>query len=281
MSIQITSDSTCDLSPALLQSYGVRIIPLSVIQGGTSYKDGVDIQPADIFAHVEQGGDLPTTSAVSVGEYRALFAELSPQHEAVVHITISADFSSCYQNACIAAEEFGNVYVVDSRNLSTGHGLVVVEAALAARRGMAPDELVPFLRELTGRVEASFLIDRLDYMVKGGRCSAVAMLGANLLRLKPCIEVRDGKMGVVKKYRGAFAKCLVDYVRERLEGRTDLVPDRVFITHTTVAPETVAAVRQAVEQYGPFAEILETDAGCTVSSHCGPGTLGILFIRKA
>ena len=107
------------------------------------------------------------------------------------------------------------------------------------------------------------------------------MLGANLLRLKPCIEVRDGKMGVVKKYRGAFAKCLVDYVRERLEGRTDLVPDRVFITHTTVAPETVAAVRQAVEQYGPFAEILETDAGCTVSSHCGPGTLGILFIRKA
>lgn len=281
MSIQITSDSTCDLSPALLQSYGVRIIPLSVIQGGTSYKDGVDIQPADIFAHVEQGGDLPTTSAVSVGEYRALFAELSPQHEAVVHITISADFSSCYQNACIAAEEFGNVYVVDSRNLSTGHGLVVVEAALAARRGMAPDELVPFLRELTGRVEASFLIDRLDYMVKGGRCSAVAMLGANLLRLKPCIEVRDGKMGVVKKYRGAFAKCLVDYVRERLEGRTDLVPDRVFITHTTVAPEIVAAVRQAVEQYGPFAEILETDAGCTVSSHCGPGTLGILFIRKA
>ena len=281
MSIQITSDSTCDLSPALLRSYGVRIIPLSVIQGGTSYKDGVDIQPADIFAHVEQGGDLPTTSAVSVGEYRALFAELSPQHEAVVHITISADFSSRYQNACIAAEEFGNVYVVDSRNLSTGHGLVVVEAALAARRGMAPDELVPFLRELTGRVEASFLIDRLDYMVKGGRCSAVAMLGANLLRLKPCIEVRDGKMGVVKKYRGAFAKCLVDYVRERLEGRTDLVPDRVFITHTTVAPETVAAVRQAVEQYGPFAEILETDAGCTVSSHCGPGTLGILFIRKA
>ena len=281
MSIQITSDSTCDLSPALLQSYGVRIIPLYVIQGGTSYKDGVDIQPADIFAHVEQGGDLPTTSAVSVGEYRALFAELSHQHEAVVHITISADFSSCYQNACIAAEEFGNVYVVDSRNLSTGHGLVVVEAALAARRGMAPDELVPFLRELTGRVEASFLIDRLDYMVKGGRCSAVAMLGANLLRLKPCIEVRDGKMGVVKKYRGAFAKCLVDYVRERLEGRTDLVPDRVFITHTTVAPETVAAVRQAVEQYGPFAEILETDAGCTVSSHCGPGTLGILFIRKA
>lgn len=281
MSIQITSDSTCDLSPALLQSYGVRIIPLSVIQGGTSYKDGVDIQPADIFAHVEQGGDLPTTSAVSVGEYRALFAELSPQHEAVVHITISADFSSCYQNACIAAEEFGNVYVVDSRNLSTGHGLVVVEAALAARRGMASGELVSFLQELTGRVEASFLIDRLDYMVKGGRCSAVAMLGANLLRLKPCIEVRDGKMGVVKKYRGAFAKCLVDYVRERLEGRTDLVPDRVFITHTTVAPETVAAVRQAVEQYGPFAEILETDAGCTVSSHCGPGTLGILFIRKA
>ena len=283
MSIQITSDSTCDLSPALLQSYGVRIIPLSVIQGGTSYKDGVDIQPADIFAHVEQGGDLPTTSAVSVGEYRALFAELSPQHEAVVHITISADFSSCYQNACIAAEEFGNVYVVDSRNLSTGHGLVVVEAALAARRGMAPDELVPFLRELTGRVEASFLIDRLDYMVKGGRCSAVAMLGANLLRLKPCIEVNpaDGSMNVGKKYRGSLDKALSQYVRDKLEGCADLKTDRVFITHSGISQERIDMVRDLVKQYADFKEIYVTRAGCTISSHCGPNTLGVLFMTNS
>ena len=281
MAIKITADSTCDLSAEQLRQHNIDLFPMSITMGDQCLRDGIDVTPDDIYSHVDAGGDICTTSALNIADYTDRFSAFSKDYDAVIHINISAEFSSCYQNAVLAAQEFDNVYVVDSRNLSTGHGLVVVEAALAARRGMAPDELVSFLRELTGRVEASFLIDRLDYMVKGGRCSAVAMLGANLLRLKPCIEVKDGKMGVVKKYRGAFAKCLVDYVRERLEGRTDLVPDRVFITHTTVAPEIVAAVRQAVEQYGPFAEILETDAGCTVSSHCGPGTLGILFIRKA
>lgn len=280
MSIKITSDSTCDLSPELLELYDVEIIPLSVIQGGSARKDGLDITPDDIFRHVDGGGDLPSTAAISVGEYQERFSVLSAQYEAVIHINISADFSSCHQNACIAAEEFDNVYVVDSRNLSTGHGHVVVEAALAAQRGMGAVEIVDYLKDLTGRVEASFIMDRLDYMVKGGRCSAVTMLGANLLKLKPCIEVKDGKMGVVKKYRGTFEKCLREYIKDRLAGRDDLVHDRIFITYSSASEETVRMVREEIAKYAAFTQVLATRAGCTVSSHCGPNTLGILFIRS-
>ena len=280
MAIKITADSTCDLTPELLEQYGVELFPLSIVLEDKALKDGLEISPDDIFRHVDAGGGLPSTTAVSVGEYQERFAQLSAQYEAVVHIDISSDFSACYQNACIAAEEFDNVYIVDSRNLSTGHGHVVVEAALAAQRGMEVKELVEYLTELTGRVEASFVIDQLAYMVKGGRCSAVTMLGANLLKLKPCIEVKDGKMGVVKKYRGAFDKCLLEYVKDRLSGREDLVYDRIFLTYSTISESALTAVREAIRQYAPFQEILETRAGCTVSSHCGPNTLGLMFIRS-
>ena len=280
MSIKITADSTCDLTPELVERYNVEVFPLTVILNDKSLKDGVDVYADDLYRHVEATGNLPTTSANSVGEYQDRFAVLSAEHEAVIHINISSEFSSCYQNACIAAEEFENVYVVDSRNLSTGHGHVVIEAALAAQRGLSAPEIVDYLNDLTGRVEASFILDQLAYMVKGGRCSTVAALGANLLKLKPCIEVKDGKMGVVKKYRGALAKVLVEYVKDRLDGRDDLIYDRIFITYSSEMPEAVAAVREAVNQYGSFAEVLETRAGCTVCSHCGPDTLGILFIRS-
>ena len=280
MSIKITADSTCDLTAELLERYDVELFPLSVILNDNSLKDGVDVFPDDLYRHVETTGNLPTTSANSVGEYQDRFAVLSSQYDAVIHINISSDFSSCYQNACIAAEEFDNVYIVDSRNLSTGHGHVVIEAALAAKRGMTAPEIVDMLNNLTGRVEASFVLDQLDYMVKGGRCSTVAALGANLLKLKPCIEVKDGKMGMVKKYRGPFAKVILEYVKDRLEGREDVIYDRIFITYSSDMPEVVQAVRTAVEQYAPFTEIMETRAGCTVCSHCGSSTLGILFIRK-
>ena len=280
MAIKITSDSTCDLPRALLEAHNVEILPLSVVKDGKPYLDGVEITPADIFRHVDAGGEITTTAAVSVGEYHDAFARLSPRYEAVIHIDISADFSSCYQNACIAAEAFDNVYVVDSRNLSSGHGHVVVEAALAAESGMEVRDILSYLNGLTGRVEASFIIDRLDYMVKGGRCSAVTMLGANLLRLKPCIEVADGKMNVVKKYRGSFEKCLLDYVKDRLQGRDDLETARIFITYSSAPPQAVEAVRRAIAKYAKFDQVIETRAGCTVSSHCGPNTLGILFLRS-
>lgn len=280
MSIKITSDSTSDLSPALLEQYDITVLPLYVTMGEQTCRDGVDARPEDLFAYVERTGSLPTTAAVNVADYHDCFAQFSPRHEAVIHITISSDFSSCYQNACVAAEGFPNVYVVDSRNLSTGHGLVVLEAALAAQRGEQPEAIVAHLNEVAGQVEASFVVDKLDYLVKGGRCSSAAALGANLLKLKPCIEVVDGRMKVGKKYRGNYDKVLLQYVRERLDGRDDLALDRIFVTHTPCRPETVEAVKAEIQTYAPFSEIIETTAGCTISSHCGPNTLGILFLRS-
>lgn len=280
MRVKVTSDSTCDLSPALLKEYDITLAPLTVTKGDEHFLDGVTITPADIFAHVAAGGSLCSTAAVSIGEYENLFRSYVDKYDAVIHITISSEFSICYQNACLAAKEFPNVRVIDSRNLSTGQGHVVLEACKLGKTMDDLEEICRELRDLTGRVEASFVMNRLEYMVKGGRCSSATALGANLLNLRPCIEVKDGKMQVVKKYRGAYPKCLANYVKDRLSGREDIVPQRLFITHTPVDDAAMAAVKEAVGQYGHFQEIYETNAGCTVSCHCGPGTLGVLFIRK-
>ena len=242
--------------------------------------NGVDITPADIFAHVDGGGDLCSTSAVSQYEYGEMFARYANEYDAVVQITIGANFSCCYQNACAAAQEYANVFVVDSENLSTGQGLLVVAAAKLAEQGLSGAEIAERVRALAPKVEASFLIERLDYMRKGGRCSAVAALGANLLHLKPCIEVRNGKMAVCKKYRGSFEKCIRQYVKERLDGREDIAPELAFITHAAADANVVAAAKEEAAQYGSFETVEETQAGCTVSCHCGPNTLGILFVRK-
>ncbi len=282
MRIRISSDSTCDLNRDYIDAHGVEIVPLYTNMGDKTYRDGVDITPADIYAHVAAGGALCSTAANNVSDYQDVFSRLLADCDAVIHINISADFSSCHQNACVAAADFpGRVFVVDSRNLSTGHGHVVCEAVKMAEAGiLSPAEIAEALRELADRVDASFVLDRLDYMVKGGRCSAVAALGANLLKLKPYIEVVDGKMRVGKKYRGSFEKCILEYVKDKLQGRDDLVLERIFITYTPVQEGLVEKVRAAVASYAPFEEIVETQAGCTISCHCGPGTLGILFIRS-
>lgn len=280
MRVKVTSDSTCDLSPELLKEYDITMVPLTVVKGDENFLDGVTITPADIFAHVAAGGSLCSTAAVSIGEYQNLFQKYASQYDAVIHVNISAEFSTCYQNARLAARDFPNVRVIDSRNLSTGQGHVVLEACKLGKTVDDLEEICRQLQDLTERVEASFVMNRLEYMVKGGRCSSAAALGANLLNLRPCIEVKDGKMQVVKKYRGAYPKCLANYVKDRLAGREDIVPERLFITHTPVEEDALAAVKEAVGQYGRFREVCETSAGCTVSCHCGPGTLGILFMRK-
>ncbi len=280
MRVKIISDSTCDLSPELLERYDIAITPLCVIKDGKEFHDGVDITPADIFAHVDGGGDLCSTAAVSQFEYTEMFTRYAKDCDAVVQINIGSNFSCCYQNACLAAQDFDNVYVVDSGNLSSGQGLLVVAAAKLAEQGLSGAEIAEHVRALVPKVEASFLIERLDYMRKGGRCSAVAALGANLLNLKPCIEVREGKMGVCKKYRGSFEKCIRQYVKERLDGRDDIAPDLAFITHPACQKNVVDAAMEEAARYGSFDEVVETHAGCTVSCHCGPNTLGILFVRK-
>ena len=280
MNIKILSDSTCDLSEQLLREHNISLVPLTVVKDGKEYKDGITITPADIFNHVANGGDLCSTSANSVGEYEDFFNEYAPKYDGVLHINIGSGFSSCYQNACIAASDFDNVKVIDSQNLSTGQGLVVLEACRLAKECSSLEQLHEQVQAFTEKVEASFLVDKLTYLAKGGRCSAVAALGANLLNLKPCIDVKDGKMGVSKKYRGKYAKCLATYVQERLAERDDIRRDVLFVTKTSVADEEYAAVLEAVKEYGHFETVYETLAGCTVSCHCGPGTLGVLFVRK-
>lgn len=280
MNIKITSDSTCDLPAELLKKYNITLFPLTVIKNGEDFKDNVTITPADIFAHVAAGGGLCSTSAGSLGEYLDLFSQHSNDYDGIIHISLGSGFSSSYQNACLAAEEFDNVRVVDSQNLSTGQGHVVLKACELAVNCNDLDTLQSELQAYTEHVEASFLLDRLDYMVKGGRCSAAAALGANLLNLKPCIEVKNGKMGVVKKYRGNYAKCLANYVKDRLNDREDIIRDRLFLTYTPITDNCLESVKEGINTYGNFKEVIECTAGCTVSCHCGPGTLGVLFVRK-
>ena len=278
--IKITTDSTCDLPVEMLERHDISVIPLGIVKGGRLYHDGVDIRTADIAAHVDAGGEITTTNAVNIADYEALFRREMERHEAVIHINIGMGFSSCYQNAKLAAEEVPEVYVVDSGNLTVGHGFLVLAAAKAAEEGRSVSEILGMLEEITGRVETSFVLDRLDYMKKGGRCSAVTLLGANLLKLHPCVEVIDGKMSVTKKYRGSIEKVVGDYVHDRLHGRTDIDPSLVFLVDTCPDDHLASIAREALHQDGRFEKIVEAKAGCTIFCHCGPGTLGIIFLRK-
>ena len=278
--IVISSDSTCDLSQELIDRYQIKIIPMGVSLGDKLYRDGFDITPDAIYAHHAKTGQLPKTSAINMAESAELFAELTKDGSAVIHFTISSSLSATYNNARVAAEDFENVYVVDSKNLSTGNGLLVIAAAEMAKQGLEAKEIVEKVRELADCVDASFIVDNLEYLAKGGRCSAVAAFGANLLQLKPCINVKNGAMGVGKKYRGKFEKVLLGYVEERLTDKDDIDLDRIFVTHAGCAPEVVEAVLEAVKNTLPFKEVFVTRAGCTISSHCGANTLGVLFVRK-
>jgi len=280
MNIKILADSTCDLSGKQIADNNIAIFPLTVVKNNETFRDNITITPADIFAHVANGGDLCSTSAGSLGEYMELFGEYAGQYDGVLHISLGSGFSSSYQNACLAAAEYDNVCVVDSQNLSTGQGLVVLKACELAKNCTSLAQLRDDVEAFASRVEASFLLDQLGYLVKGGRCSALAALGANLLNLKPCIEVKNGKMGVGKKYRGNYSKSLAGYVKDRLSGRTDIDDSLIFITYTTAPADGLEVVRKAVAEFGNFKEVVETTAGCTISCHCGPNTLGVLFVRK-
>ena len=275
----ITADSTCDLSPEQREQYGILISPLYVRLGDAEYKDGVNIDANKLFEHVGNGGDLPKTAACSVDDYISLWKPYVDEGCEVVHINISSDFSSCHQNANIAAEELGHVYPVDSRNLSTGTGLLALEAADLAKEGKGGAEIKALLDEKQKKLNVSFVLDTMEYMAKGGRCSSMVALAAGLIKLRLGIEVKDGKMGVSKKYRGKMEPVLRQYIAERLETAGEIELKRVFITHTGVDDETVASLMELVKSLRPFTEVLTSHAGCTVCSHCGPKTLGILFFE--
>ena len=279
--VRITADSTCDLSPELVERYGITILPLYVNLDGAMYRDGVDVNPDMIFDLFREKKVLPKTAAVSVQDYIDVFSRMKEEEDCeIVHIDISSDFSSCYQNACLAAQEVGGVYPVDSRNLSTGIGHIVLRAAEMAEEGMNASDIQKACVELTDLVEASFVISNLIFLYKGGRCSATSAIMGSALNIKPSIEVKDGKMGVGKKYRGSYEKCLVRYVADHLKDRDDIDPRRLFITRSSGPEEIDRAVLEEVKKYVDFEEIHYTYAGCTVCGHCGPETLGILYMRK-
>ncbi|MBO5568131.1 MAG: DegV family protein [Clostridia bacterium] len=278
--VVITVDSTCDLSQELRERYQIHIIPLTILLGDESYLDGVEFSTEGIYARYRKDGSLPKTSAPSIQQFIDFFTPFLEKGSEVVHLDISSELSVSFNNARLAAMELEGVYPVDSRMLSTGLGLLCLEGAECRDAGMGAKEIAAHLESLTDKVDTSFVLDTLEFMWKGGRCSGVAALGANLLHLKPGLEMKDGKLGVYKKYRGGIQSVYRQYAKERLAGK-EIRPGHVFITDSGEVPEeTLRSLAELVYEAVPDATIHYTKAGCTVTSHCGPKTLGVLFIRK-
>ena len=278
--VKITCDSTCDLSAELYGRYHISVIPLCVTMGERLCRDGVDITPSELFSYVEESGNLPTTSAISVGEYEDFFRPFVEDGYEVVHINLSAELSSSHQNARLAAAEVGNVHVVDSHSLSTGSGHLAILAAELASAGYNGSYIARALDVWKEHLDVSFVLQTLDYLHKGGRCSGLARFGANMLKLHPEIIMKDGSLHVGKMYRGSAKKVILDYVRGRLENAENIDLDRIFVTHSGAPREIVDEVIALVKELHPFEEVIETTAGCTISCHCGPACLGVLFLRK-
>lgn len=280
--IILSADSTVDLGDKLLKRYNVISIPLHIILQDKSYDDLVNITPDEIYANFEKTGNLPKTSAVNSQEYVDIFKPYVDKGYDVIHINIGSALSTSYNQCCRAAKQLGHVYPIDSCSLSTGSGLLVIEAAKRISMGMPADEIAKEVQALTKKSHASFVVDKLNYLRAGGRCSALAALGANLLSIKPRIDVNnsDGSMTVGKKYRGKFKNVLSTYVEEQLNLYDNISSERIFITHAGVEAEIYNFVYDLIKSKNYFKEIHITRASCTISSHCGPGTLGILFMTK-
>ena len=276
----ITSDSTCDLTPELLGRFNVKTAPLHVLLGEDTYLDGVNFTQEMIFERYAKDKTLPRTAAVSPQEFTDFFTPLVEAGYEVIFLSISSGLSGTYQNAVIAAQDLPGIYPIDTHKLTTGVGEMVLAACKMRDEGMDAASIAKAMEAMIPRVNVSFVIDTLEYMWKGGRCSGVAALGANVLKLKPCLEMREGKLVVCKKYRGTMERVYRQYITERLAGKT-VVEDWAFITHSGgIAEDTLAQLTKLVKSLAPFREVFLTQAGCTVSSHCGPGTLGVLFLRR-
>lgn len=282
--VKILSDSTCDLSQELVERYNIEILPLHVLMGDGDFRDGVEVTPDEIFRWADEHKTTPKTAAPSIEDAVKAIGRLLEDGSEVLCFSISETMSSSLNIMRLAIEELeasDRAFAFDSQNLSTGIGLLVIEAACMAKEGMGAREIIGKLEELRPLVRSSFVVDTLTYLHRGGRCSGVAALAGGMLKLHPKIVVVDGKMDVDRKYRGNIAKVIKLYVKD-LEGALKTArPSRVFITHSVGDPEIVQSVRDYLESLSVFDEILETRAGGVVSSHCGPGTLGVLFIQSA
>lgn len=277
MKIAISTESTCDLTQEMLDKRNIHSLAYTVILGDDMVTDNADL-PARIFKYVEETKELPKTSAINEMQYKEYFETLLKDNDAVVHISLSSGLTSSTSHAQTAAEKLKNVYVIDSKSLSTGIGLLVLYAADLADAGEEPEAIVKKVEERIPYVQASFVVERLDYLYKGGRCSALSLFGANLLKIRPQIVVADGKMKPAKKYRGKMEKVIENYCKDTLEEFNNADKSRGFVTYTTATPEMIENARKALENAG-FKEIYETQAGGTITSHCGEHVLGILYIN--
>lgn len=278
--IQVTADSTCDLGESIRER-GIEIMPLSVILGADSFLDGVNITPQDIFAYVEKTKQLPKTAAPSTVDYEEFFAKFVNEGETVIHVNISSKSSASHSYAKKAAEQFpGKVFVIDSHALSSGQGLLIMKICDFAENGMPAEQIVKEAEKLIPKINTSFVPDRLDYLYKGGRCSRMAMYGANILKIHPLIEMQDGQLVAEKKYRGSMQKCISAYITDLAEKYPAYDKTRCFITHSSADKELVEFARKKVEECFSFDTVLETVAGSVITGHCGRNTLGVLFIAE-
>lgn len=276
----ITADSTCDLSPELLERFDVKIIPLTILLGEESYFDGKSFTPDDIYARYHKDGILPKTAAPNIQQFLDFFSPYTEADCEIVHFDISAELSSTFNTSLLAAEELGGIYSIDTRSLSVGVGLLVIEACECRDKGMSAAEIAEHVSGLIEKVDTSFILDTLEFMWKGGRCSGVTALGANLLKLKPALQMKDGKLEVYKKYRGNINNEYRHYIKERLVGKS-VRPGHVFIVNSgEIDQKVLDELDPFVRELIPVQELHHAIAGCTISSHCGPKTLGIIFINE-
>jgi len=277
--IILSADSTCDLNFELQQKYQVNYFPYHIILDEVEYLDNVNITPEQIYQMYYDRKILPKTAAINAAEYTNYFEGWVKDGYEVIHICLGSALSSSYQNCILAAGELGHVHVVNSCNLSTGMGILVLEAGEFIKKGLEAEEIVNRLQELVPKCHASFILDKLEFMHAGGRCSTAAAIGANLLNIRPCIEVNnaDGSMQVGKKYRGNLEQVLKKYVKDKLKEYSDIKRDFLFITHSGISEKYIGIVKEEVQALLDVKEIYVTKASCTISSHCGPNTIGILF----
>ncbi len=281
--IAITTDSTCDLPQNLIEENEITVVPLTILLGDSVYRDGVDIKPDDIYAYVDKTGVLPKTSAVTPAEYYEVFKKLVDEGKKVVHIGFSSGLSSSFQNAIVASSEFDDVYCVDSKTLCTAQGLLVLKACDFRAKGLDAKKIADKVTKLVPKVSATFVLDGLEYLHKGGRCSTVARFGANVLGIKPSIAVdnQTGKLEVAKKYRGKIDIVYKQYITDRMNEIKRIEPDRVVIAESGgVSPKVLAFAKGVIEGKDKFNQVIVADAGCTISSHCGPKTFAIFYIKK-
>lgn len=281
--IKIVSDSTSDLSKELIEKYDIQIVPLHILLGEKEYLDGVDITPDDIYAWADANNDTPKTSAVGFEEAMNIMQSISGTNDEMIIFTISSKMSTTINVFRMATEELemeDRVSVIDSENLSTGSGLLILRAATMAQEGKSRAEICQAIEALKEKVRASFVVDTLTYLHRGGRCSSIAALAGGVLKLHPKIVVTDGAMSADKKYRGKIGKAIVDYVKDIEVALKEADTERVFITHSGGDQELLDKVYEYLKELNHFDEILITRAGGVISSHCGPGTLGVLYLSK-